>query len=256
MTAKTAAQMIQEARQRVQNLTVEEVAEELAKGSVTLVDVREQAEWEAGMIPGAIHASARPARGRGRPDAPCPSQGTRSPPACADLLRHGRPIGTVGRHAAEHGVHERRAPGRWHQGLGGIWPPGRQALTRSSIVAQHYTGSAGARGDGRGRADRARGMAHRRAESRPVDRARHQHLRLGRTASIGDRSGPGGSSAPRANPRACRRQRSIASSARTRTPITHPAQPCSPRVPARSCSACRRRTSTTTRTRPTCPDVC
>jgi rhodanese-related sulfurtransferase len=56
METKTAAQMIQEARQRVQNLTVEEVADELAKGSVTLVDVREQAEWEAGMIPGAMHA--------------------------------------------------------------------------------------------------------------------------------------------------------------------------------------------------------
>jgi rhodanese-related sulfurtransferase len=57
MAGKTAAQMIQEARQRVQNLTVEQVAEELARGSVTLVDVREQAEWEAGMIPGAIHAT-------------------------------------------------------------------------------------------------------------------------------------------------------------------------------------------------------
>jgi rhodanese-related sulfurtransferase len=57
METKTAAQIIQEARQRVQNLTVEQVAEELAQGSVTLVDVRERAEWEAGMVPGAIHVS-------------------------------------------------------------------------------------------------------------------------------------------------------------------------------------------------------
>ncbi len=57
MELKTAAQIIQEARQRVQNLTVDQVAEELAKGPVTLLDVRERGEWEAGMIPGAIHVS-------------------------------------------------------------------------------------------------------------------------------------------------------------------------------------------------------
>lgn len=57
MADKTAAQLIQEARQRVQNLSVDQIAEELAQGSVTIVDVRERAECEAGMIPGAIHVS-------------------------------------------------------------------------------------------------------------------------------------------------------------------------------------------------------
>jgi rhodanese-related sulfurtransferase len=55
MTAKTAAQLVLEARQRIQNLTVEQVADELAQGAVTLVDIREPAEWESGRIPGAIH---------------------------------------------------------------------------------------------------------------------------------------------------------------------------------------------------------
>ncbi len=55
MAAKTAAQLVLEARQRIQNLTVEQVADELAQGAATLVDIREPAEWEGGMIPGAVH---------------------------------------------------------------------------------------------------------------------------------------------------------------------------------------------------------
>jgi len=55
MAAKTAAQLVQEARQRIQNLSVEQVAEELAQGAVVLVDIREPGEWAAGRIPGAIH---------------------------------------------------------------------------------------------------------------------------------------------------------------------------------------------------------
>jgi rhodanese-related sulfurtransferase len=57
MKSKTAAQLVQEARQRVQNLTTDQVAGELAGGNVTLVDIREEDERQAGTIPGAIHAS-------------------------------------------------------------------------------------------------------------------------------------------------------------------------------------------------------
>ncbi|MSR14721.1 MAG: rhodanese-like domain-containing protein [Gammaproteobacteria bacterium] len=56
MEAKTATQLVQEAKQRVQNLTVAQVAAELATGTVTLVDLREPAELQAGTIPGALHA--------------------------------------------------------------------------------------------------------------------------------------------------------------------------------------------------------
>jgi rhodanese-related sulfurtransferase len=56
MEAKTAAQMVQEAKQRVQNLTADQVAAEIAKGAVTVVDLREPGERQAGIIPGAIHA--------------------------------------------------------------------------------------------------------------------------------------------------------------------------------------------------------
>ncbi len=57
MESKTAAQMVQEAKQRVQNLTVDQVAAELATGAVTVIDIREAGELHAGMIPGAVHAS-------------------------------------------------------------------------------------------------------------------------------------------------------------------------------------------------------
>ena len=56
MEAKTAAQLVQEAKQRVENLTVDQVASELRQGTVTLIDIREPAEQQTGTIPGAIHA--------------------------------------------------------------------------------------------------------------------------------------------------------------------------------------------------------
>ena len=56
MESKTAAQLVQEARQRVHNLTVDQVTTELAQGTATLIDIREPAEQQNGTIPGAIHA--------------------------------------------------------------------------------------------------------------------------------------------------------------------------------------------------------
>lgn len=57
MTPKTAAGLVSEAKQRIENLTVDEVAAELASGAVTLVDIREPEERAAtGVIPGAVHA--------------------------------------------------------------------------------------------------------------------------------------------------------------------------------------------------------
>ena len=51
----TSAEMVAEAKSRVQNLTVEETARELESGDVLLVDVREPSERsQAGAIPGAI----------------------------------------------------------------------------------------------------------------------------------------------------------------------------------------------------------
>ncbi len=56
-TPKTAAAMVGEAKQRVENLTVDQVAAELAQGDAVLVDVREPEERvQHGVIPGAIHA--------------------------------------------------------------------------------------------------------------------------------------------------------------------------------------------------------
>ena len=55
--AKSASQIVAEARQTVPELTVAQAREELAQGHVNLVlDVREPAEWEKGHIPGALLA--------------------------------------------------------------------------------------------------------------------------------------------------------------------------------------------------------
>lgn len=53
----TAAEMVAEAKKRVQNLTVDETATELESGDVLLVDIREPGEREqTGSIPGAVEA--------------------------------------------------------------------------------------------------------------------------------------------------------------------------------------------------------
>ena len=55
---KTAAQLVADARQRVENLAPEQVSAELAGGQATLVDLREPNErTQTGAIPGAIHAA-------------------------------------------------------------------------------------------------------------------------------------------------------------------------------------------------------
>jgi rhodanese-related sulfurtransferase len=58
MKARTAAQLVQDAKSGIENLTPEQVAAEVAAGTALLVDVRDAPERSAdGTIPGAIHAS-------------------------------------------------------------------------------------------------------------------------------------------------------------------------------------------------------
>lgn len=57
MTGKTAAQLVQDAKSRIENLTPDQVHAEIAAGNVTLVDVRDAPELANGTIPGAVHAS-------------------------------------------------------------------------------------------------------------------------------------------------------------------------------------------------------
>lgn len=55
--AKTAAELVSEAKQRVENLTVDQTADEMEQGDALLVDLREPGERdEHGAIPGAVHA--------------------------------------------------------------------------------------------------------------------------------------------------------------------------------------------------------
>jgi rhodanese-related sulfurtransferase len=53
----TAAEMVAEAKKRVQNMTVDETARELESADVLLVDIREPGERaQTGVIPGAVEA--------------------------------------------------------------------------------------------------------------------------------------------------------------------------------------------------------
>lgn len=57
MPKKTATQMVEDAKRKVEVISVEDAAEELKRGEAFLVDVREQEELdEHGVIPGAVHA--------------------------------------------------------------------------------------------------------------------------------------------------------------------------------------------------------
>lgn len=57
MTAKTAAQLVQDAKAGIENLSPDQVEAELASGRAMLVDVRDAPERANGAIPGAVHAS-------------------------------------------------------------------------------------------------------------------------------------------------------------------------------------------------------
>ncbi|MBS0227017.1 MAG: rhodanese-like domain-containing protein [Proteobacteria bacterium] len=57
MTVKSAAQLVQEAKSVIENLTPDQVEAELSAGKATLVDVRDAPELASGTIPGSIHAS-------------------------------------------------------------------------------------------------------------------------------------------------------------------------------------------------------
>lgn len=55
--AKSAGEMVAEAKGRVQNLTPEQVADEMQSGDATLIDIREPEERaQNGAIAGAVHA--------------------------------------------------------------------------------------------------------------------------------------------------------------------------------------------------------
>jgi rhodanese-related sulfurtransferase len=58
MVHKTYAQLVDEARVRVKELTVEQLREMQRRGAGSaLVDIREDREWNLGHLPGAVHMS-------------------------------------------------------------------------------------------------------------------------------------------------------------------------------------------------------
>ncbi|MGJ7029792.1 rhodanese-like domain-containing protein [Niabella hirudinis] len=57
MDAKSAMDLVKEAKQQIENLTPEQVQEELLSGNAVLIDIRESGELEQnGRIGGSVHA--------------------------------------------------------------------------------------------------------------------------------------------------------------------------------------------------------
>lgn len=57
MVAKSATDLVKEAKQQVENLTPQQVQEELSQGKATLIDIREREELQqTGKIAGSTHA--------------------------------------------------------------------------------------------------------------------------------------------------------------------------------------------------------
>lgn len=57
MAAKSATDLVKEAKQQIQNLSPDQVNGELSKGNVTLIDIRESEELKQnGRIAGSVHA--------------------------------------------------------------------------------------------------------------------------------------------------------------------------------------------------------
>ncbi|AKQ45463.1 sulfurtransferase [Rufibacter radiotolerans] len=57
MEQKSATDLVKEAKQEIENLSPEQVSEELSKGDVTLIDLRESEELsQNGKIAGSVHA--------------------------------------------------------------------------------------------------------------------------------------------------------------------------------------------------------
>lgn len=57
MATKSATDLVKEAKQKIDNLTPAQIKEELEKGNVTLIDIRESEELkQSGKIPGSVHA--------------------------------------------------------------------------------------------------------------------------------------------------------------------------------------------------------
>ncbi|WP_242926433.1 rhodanese-like domain-containing protein [Pontibacter vulgaris] len=57
MEHKSATDLVKDAKQQIENLSPDQVNEELSKGNATLIDIREREELEQnGSIPGSVHA--------------------------------------------------------------------------------------------------------------------------------------------------------------------------------------------------------
>ena len=56
MAAKSAMELVKEAKSQVENLSPQQVQEELSKGNATIIDIRESEELQNGKIAGSVHA--------------------------------------------------------------------------------------------------------------------------------------------------------------------------------------------------------
>ena len=72
---KKAADLVAEAKSRIEHHTPDQVEAELAGGEVVLVDIRDAPELEGGRIPGSIHVSRGMLEFRADPESPYHQEG-------------------------------------------------------------------------------------------------------------------------------------------------------------------------------------
>lgn len=130
---RSAAEMVVEAKGRVQNLSPEQVSAEIYRAEeVTLVDIREDDERvQNGAISGAVRAPRGMLEFWADPTSPYHREEFSPERGGHPLLRFRGKIGAGRRHPAGDGLRQRRPP-RWgHQCLEGRRSPGRGCPPRS-----------------------------------------------------------------------------------------------------------------------------
>ncbi len=108
---ETVGRMVAEARERVENLSVERAAAEIEGGEVLLIDVREDEErLLEGAIVGSVHVPRGMLELSADPASPLLPEGVRSRPPDRPLLLLGEPLGAGGVYPPADGLRERRPP--------------------------------------------------------------------------------------------------------------------------------------------------
>jgi rhodanese-related sulfurtransferase len=124
--AKTAAELVQEARAQIQNVSPKNALDEIASGKAVLLDVREPAEWEE-HIEGSVQVPRGVARVRCRSHESAAQLRAGSEPPRDRVLQVGGTRHARRPHPENNGLRKHRQYRRWVHGLYRSGLPDQQA---------------------------------------------------------------------------------------------------------------------------------